>query len=360
MIYGVILAGGRGERFWPLSRSEHPKQLLTLTSDKKTMIEETIERLKGFIPKDKIIVVTGQHLKEKILKAVPYLSDQNLLLEPQGRNTCLAIGLAAVHILKEDPEGVMVILSSDHMITPTERLISILKTGARVAAEGDHLITIGVVPTRAETAYGYIELGEEFKTVSGINFSRVKQFKEKPSPAKAQEYYLDRNHLWNSGMFVWRADSILRAIEKNMAEMHECLIEYNGSIGASGEYDARCKLYCDCTDISIDFAVLEKASNVLTVRGDIKWDDIGSWLAMGRIHDRDGQYNVKVGDVLLEGSFENIVVNDAAGIIVGFGVSDLVIVRTGDIVMVAHKTRVNEIKDLLTGMAKDEKHEKYL
>ncbi len=360
MIYGVILAGGRGERFWPLSRNEHPKQLLTLTSDKKTMIEETIDRLKGFIPKDRIIVVTGQHLKEKILKAAPYLSEQNLLLEPQGRNTCLAIGLAAIHISKEDPEGLMVILSSDHMITPTERLVTILKTGAQVAGEGDHLITIGVVPTRAETAYGYIELGDEFKTVSGISFSRVKQFKEKPSPAKAQEYYLDRQHLWNSGMFIWRADSILKAIEKHIPDIYECLVKYNKNLGASGEYDARCKLYCDCADISIDFAVLEKASNVLTVRADIKWDDVGSWLAMGRIHDRDGDSNVKVGDVLLEGSYENIVVNDAAGIIVGLGVSDLVIVRTGDIVMVAHKTRVNEIKDLLTSMARDEKYEKYL
>ncbi len=360
MIHGVILAGGRGERFWPLSRSEHPKQLLALTSEKKTMIEETIDRLNGFIPEDRIIVVTGQHLKEKILTAVPYLSEKNLLLEPRGRNTCLAIGLAAIHILKEDPEGVMVILSSDHTITPTEKLVSILKSGARVAGEGDHLITIGVVPTRPETAYGYIELGEEFKTVSGISFSGVKQFKEKPSPANAQEYYLDRQHLWNSGMFVWRADSIMKAIEKYMPDMHECLVKYERSIRASGEYDARCKLYHSCADISIDFAVLEKASNVLTVRGDIKWDDVGSWLAMGRIHDFDEDNNVKVGDVHLEGSYENIVVNDAEGIIVGFGVSDLVIVRTGDIVMVAHKARVNEIKDLLLSMARDENYEKYL
>lgn len=360
MIYGVILAGGRGERFWPLSRGEHPKQLLTLTSDKKTMIEETIDRLKDFIPKDKTMVVTGQHLKEKILKAVPYLSYQNLLLEPQGRNTCLAVGLTAIHILKEDSDGVMVILSSDHMITPTERLVSILKAGAQVAGGGNHLITIGVVPTRAETAYGYIELGEELKTVSGFSFSRVKQFKEKPSPVKAQEYYLDRQHLWNSGMFIWRADSILEAIEKHIPETYEYLSEYNRNIGTSNEYDARCELYRNCTNISIDFAVLEKASNVLTVRGDIKWDDIGSWLAMGRIHDCDGDNNVRVGDVILEGSYENIVVNDAAGIIVALGVSDLVIVRTGDIVMVAHKTRVNEIKDLLISMAGDEKHEKYL
>ena len=360
MIYGVILAGGRGERFWPLSRSDHPKQLLTLTSDKKTMIEETVDRLKGFVAEDKIIVVTGQHLKEKILKAVPYLSEHNLLLEPQGRNTCLAIGLAAVHIMKEDPEGVMVILSSDHMITPTERLVSVLKSGSQVAEEGDYLITIGVVPTRAETAYGYIELGEELKTVSGINFSRVKQFKEKPDPVKAQEYYLGRQHHWNSGIFIWRADSILKAIEKHIPEIHKCLAEYDRNIGTSSEYDARCELYSNSANISIDFAVLEKASNVLTVRGDIKWDDIGSWLAMGRIKDRDGDSNVRVGDVLLEGSYENIVVNDAEGIIVGLGVSDLVIVRTGDIVMVAHKTRLNDIRDLLTRMAGDEKYEKYL
>ena len=359
MIYGVILAGGRGERFWPLSRNERPKQLLKLTSD-KTMLEETVGRLDGFIPKERIVLVTGDHLKDKISAVIPNLTEKNLLLEPQGKNTCLAIGLAAVHIISEDPEAIMVILSSDHMITPREKLVSLFKAGAEVAAGGEYLLTIGVTPNRAETAYGYIELGDEFRIAAGIKFYNVKRFKEKPNPAKAQEYYLDRQHLWNSGMFIWRVDSILKALEKYEPGIHQCLMNYKSEIGGGDILKAREKLYCDCTSISIDFAVMEKASNVLTMKGDIRWDDVGSWLAMDRIQRQDRHNNVVTGDVVLDGSYENIVVNDAKGIIVGFGVSDLVIVRAGDIVMVAHKTKVGDIKDLLTNLAGNEKYEKYL
>jgi len=359
MIYGVILAGGRGERFWPLSRHEHPKQLLKLTSD-KTMIEETVERLSGFIPDDRIMIVTGDHLRDKIKEVIPRIVDKNLLLEPQGKNTCLAIGLAAVHIVEQDPRGVMVVLSSDHLIHPREKLISLLKAGSEVAAAGNHLITIGVVPNRAETAYGYIEMGDEFSTAGSVRFFSVKQFKEKPNPARAQEYYLDRHHLWNSGMFIWRAEAILEAIERFEPAIHGCLLAYKEGLKGGDVYPARRKLYADCASISIDFAVMEKASNALTMKGDIRWDDVGSWLAMARIHQSDPQNNVVLGDIILDGSYENIVVNDAQGIIVGLGVSDLVIVRTGDIVMVAHKTRVGEIKNLLSMMGGNEQHEKYL
>ena len=359
MIYGVILAGGRGERFWPLSRYENPKQLLKLTSS-KTMIEETIDRFEGFVPGDRVIVVTGAYLKDKILKAVPSLKEENLLLEPEGKNTCIAIGLAAMHIKTKDPDGVMVVLSSDHLIHPRERLISILRTGSEVAEEGDFLITIGVVPSRAETAYGYIELDEEHALREGITFYRIKQFKEKPIPTKAQEYYLDRNHLWNSGMFIWRAEAILKAIEKHAPDIYECLKEYSKSMENSEEERARVDLYKKCANISIDFAVMEKAVNVLTIKGDIKWDDVGSWLAMDRIHERDRSCNVARGDVVVEDSYENIVVNDADGVIACLGASDLVIVRTGEIVMVAHKTRVADIKSLLATLGKDKKYEKYL
>lgn len=359
MIYGIILAGGRGERFWPLSRQENPKQLLKLTSN-KTMIQETVDRLDGFIPTERILVVTGRHLREKILLAAPALTDENLLLEPEGRNTCLAIGLAAVHIKKRDPDAVMVILSSDHLIAPTEKLVALLKAGAEQAQKGNHLITIGVVPTRAETAYGYIELGEEYAKADGVDFFRVKQFKEKPDPTKAQEYYLDRQHLWNSGMFVWRADAILESIEKFVPGVHGCIKIYQDWLGKPDEDQAREKLYCDSISISIDFAVLENAPNVLTMKGEIKWDDVGSWLALDRIRDRDRHNNVTIGDVLLDGSYENTVVNDDAGVIVGLGVTDLVIVRAGDIVMVAHKTRVGEIKELLGKIASNDKYEKYL
>jgi mannose-1-phosphate guanylyltransferase len=359
MIYGVILAGGRGERFWPLSRQDNPKQLLKLTSD-KTMIQETVDRLNGFIANDQILIVTGQHLRDKILAAVPELTDGNLLLEPEGRNTCLAIGLAAAHLKYRDPDAVMVILSSDHLISPTEKLISLLRAGAEQAAGEKCLITIGVVPTRAETAYGYIELGEKFAAIGGVDFFNVKQFKEKPNPTRAQEYYLDRSHLWNSGIFVWRADTILEAIEQFVPGVFECVKLYEKSIGKKDEAEAREKLYCDSISISIDFAVLENASNVLTMKGELRWDDVGSWLALDRIRERDRYNNVVLGKVLLDGSYENTVVNNDNGIIVGLGVSDLVIVKSDEIVMVAHKTRVGDIKELLAKIAADKDYEKYL
>jgi mannose-1-phosphate guanylyltransferase len=359
MIYGVILAGGRGERFWPLSRQENPKQLLKLTSD-KTMILETIDRLQGFVPRERVIVVTGKQLREKILVAVPGLTDENLLLEPEGRNTCLAVGLAAAHLKRRDREAVMVVLSSDHLISPTDKLVSLLRAGADLAAGESQLLTIGVVPTRAETAYGYIELGEEFANRDGISFFHVKQFKEKPNPTNAQEYYLDRRHLWNSGIFIWRADVILDAIKEFAPGVYECIRNYERNSGKSGEEAAREQLYCDSVSISIDFAVLENAPNVLTMKGEIKWDDVGSWLALGRIRSRDRNNNVVMGDVLLEGSYENIAVNDDSGVIVALGVSDLVIVRAGEIVMVAHKTRVGEIKDLLVKLGATDRYEKYL
>jgi len=161
-------------------------------------------------------------------------------------------------------------------------------------------------------------------------------------------------------MFIWRADAILKAIEKHAPDIHECLREYSRSMESSVEERARADLYKKCANISIDFAVMEKAANVLTIKGDIKWDDVGSWLAMDRIHERDRSSNVSLGDVILEESFENIVVNDADGVIACLGATDLVIVRTGEIVMVAHKTRVADVKDLLATLGNDKKYEKYL
>jgi mannose-1-phosphate guanylyltransferase len=360
MNYGVILAGGKGERFWPLSTREHPKQLLKLTSG-KSMLQETIDRLAGFISPEKILVVTGSELEERILDDIKSLTAKNLLLEPQGKNTCLALAFASLHIYCKDPDGIMVVLSSDHLIQQKEQLIRILDASARLASQNSKLITIGIVPSRAETGYGYIEMGPKVTEIGGIKFYDVVRFKEKPERPKAQEYYLDRKHLWNSGMFVWSVKTFLRALEKHMPEMYSCLQEYKTSLGSSTNVEAVKHLYQRCENISVDFAIFEKADNVLCVKGDIRWDDVGSWLALQRIHapNRDG--NVILGEVVLESSFENTVVNDREeGLIVGFGVSDLIIVQTGKIVMVAHKTRANDIKELLSKFEENERYQQYL
>lgn len=360
MLYGVILAGGKGERFWPLSTKNHPKQLLRLTSG-KTMLEETIGRLEGFIPVERMLIVTGAYLKKQILEMGSGISEKNLLLEPVGKNTCLALALAAIHINRLDPKGVMVVLSSDHVIEPKDHLVRILSTAAELASVENRLITIGIVPSRAETGYGYIEMGQKHTEINGIKFHRVNRFKEKPERTKAQEYYLDRKHLWNSGMFVWSTRTFLEALENYMPSMFKCLKTYEQSIGQPSEESAVECLYNDCESISVDFAILEKADNVLCVKGEIKWDDVGSWLALQRVFNPNSDGNVIRGKVITEASFENTVVNAASnGIVVTFGISDIVVVRTEDVVMVAHKTKVGDIKELLNVIEKDESLHKYL
>ncbi len=359
MNYAVILAGGKGERFWPLSRTEHPKQLLHLISG-KTMLQETIDRVKDFIPIKRTKVVTGENIKRAILKHVDYLKDENLIVEPDMKNTCAAIGLAAVHLRRLDQDATMVVLSSDHIIRPEDKLVNILEVGAQLAREGEYLITIGITPSRAETAYGYIELAELYNTFDGILVYNIKEFKEKPDRLTAQQYYYDRKHLWNSGMFIWTVPTILHALEKHVPQMYSELESYSKHLGTRDEDAAREELYQRLENISIDFAVLEKAENTLVIKADLVWDDIGSWLALDRIKEKDRDHNVTIGQARAINTFETTIVNDSQGIIAALGVSDLVIVKTDDIVFVAHKTKVHEVRELLSELAKDKGLEKYL
>ncbi len=359
MNYAVILAGGKGERFWPLSRIQRPKQLLQITSQ-KTMLQETVDRIKDFIPVERTLVISGENIKKAILEQVNYLKEENLIVEPAMRNTCAAIGLAAVHLRKKDPEAIMVVLSSDHMIQPENKLRKILEVGTKLAGEGDHLITIGITPTRAETGYGYIEFSELYQTFDDIIVYQIKEFKEKPDRLLAQKYYYDRKHLWNSGMFIWSVSTILNALKKHMPQTYEKLESYSKHIETENEERAKSELYQQLENISVDFAVLEKAKNALVIKADLLWDDIGSWLALDRIKQKDRDHNLIIGDVRAINTYESIIVNESGGIIATLGVSDLVIVKSKDIVFVAHKTKVQDVKELLSEFAQDKELEKYL
>ncbi len=359
MIYGVILAGGRGERFWPLSRTKRPKQLLKLISD-KTMLQETIDRVLPLIPIEKIVIVTSEDMMEPILQEIDILKPENILAEPLGRNTCLAIGLAAEHLKQLDPDAIMVVLSADHIIKPPERLIEIIRTGSKVAQNEDRLITIGIEPTRAETGYGYIKLARPFQTIDGISIFEVDSFTEKPKPAVANEYYHGRKHLWNSGMFIWSVNSVLNAINQCQPDIGSRLNEYAGTIGTKEESRARLRLYNESEPISIDFAVLENADNVLAIRGDLIWDDVGSWNALERYKQKDPDNNVIIGQAKISNSYETTIYNEGEGIIVALGISDLVLVKTDDIFFVAHKTCVNEIKEVLKQVEDDENLKRFI
>jgi mannose-1-phosphate guanylyltransferase len=309
---------------------------------------------------EKIIIVTSDDMVEPILNEISGLTSDNILAEPSGRDTCLAIGLAAKHISLTDPDGVMVVLSADHIIKPAEKLMEIISAGAQIAEAEDQLITIGINPTRPESNYGYIKLAQPYKSVNGISVFEVDSFTEKPRPVVAQEYYYGRKHLWNSGMFVWSVKSILKAISVCQESTGDMLDEYASKIGTAEEIEARQVLYENCKPISIDFAVLEKAENVLTIKGDIIWDDVGSWNALERYKEKDQENNVILGRALFSETYETTIYNESNGIIVSLGVSDLVVVKTDDIVLVAHKAKVNEVKKVLANMADDDELKKYL
>jgi len=359
VIYGVVLAGGRGERFWPLSRRDRPKQFLKLTSD-KTMLDQTIDRVRPLIPKENIRIVTNQAMSQFIKSSIDDIDDHHIIAEPEGRNTCLAIGLAAVHLKKTDPAAVMVVLSADHLIRPAARLLSIIEAGADIASVEDRLLTIGIVPTRPETGYGYIQVGDLYRADAEQAVYEVQAFKEKPKVAIASQYFYSQNYLWNSGMFIWSADSILGAMKRYQPEMWALLEEYEKHIGSGREETARAEMYKRATSISIDFAVLEQADNVLTIKGEIVWDDIGNWRALERYKHKDQENNVVVGNATVVKSYDVTVYNECDGLIACFGVSDLVIVRSGDITMVAHRTQVENVKELLAVLADDEATTKYL
>jgi mannose-1-phosphate guanylyltransferase len=359
LIYGVILAGGKGERFWPLSRARRPKQLLRLISD-KTMLQETIDRILPLIPIEKIFVVTSENMVQPILDEIQMLKPENILAEPQGRDTCPAIGLAAAHLKKIDSQAVMVVLSADHIIKPAERLLDIIKAGAEIASQEDCLITIGIEPTRPETGYGYIKFSKLYKTVNGLQTYEVDSFTEKPRPVVAQQYYYGRQHLWNSGMFIWSVNAILQSIYDCQPEIGKLLTEYSKDIGTKSEIESRRLFYESSLPISIDFAVLENAGNVLAIKADILWDDVGSWNALERYKQKDQENNVIIGQAKIYDTYETTIYNEDSDLIVSLGVSDLVIVKTDNIVLVAHKTKSNEVKKVLAEIANDESLKKYL
>ena len=343
------MAGGRGERFWPLSRGDRPKQLLALNSERPLLVE-TLDRITSLVPLERTYIVTGNHLADPIRRVVPELGPDQILTEPCGRNTCMAIGLAAAEIGHRDPDGVMLVLSSDHRIEPADRLRDILSFGADLAQARDVLVTIGITPTRAETGYGYIETGEPFERKGDLVSLEVAGFKEKPEPRQAQIYYYGRKHLWNAGMFVWSVRSIWKALEMYCPVHFQALQKCRDH---PGDLTIRDGGYRDVPDISIDFAVLEKADNVVTIKADLIWDDVGSWLALDRLRRRDAEGNVILGDVVAMDTTETVVFNDTDGVIATLGVSDLVVVRSGPITFVAHKSRLGQIRALVQEVAGD-------
>lgn len=352
-LFGIILAGGKGERFWPMSRGNRPKQLLPIISD-KTMLEETVDRLEGFIDNEKIFTVSTEHLYKPIA-ALNVLEEDNVLTEPFGRNTALAIGYSAVKMRYIDEESTMLVCPADHEIASIADFKKTVELGYKYAQQ-DNLVTFGITPTRPEIGYGYIELG---KPLEDEKVFEIESFKEKPNLKVASSYLKSGNTLWNSGIFLWKTSAILSAIENYIPDMYESLQKFSEHIGKDSEQDAVEKLYDEAPATSIDFGVMERADNIVIVRAQFKWDDVGNWNALERTRESDHEGNVTHGNVITMNS-ENNVIYSEDGLIAAVGVDDVVIVRTKDVTLVCNKRDTGQIKALLKQINDSDKLKEYL
>lgn len=348
--YGLIMAGGGGTRFWPLSRKRVPKQLLNLDG-KEVMLNETIDRLNGVVEKEDIFIVTNEEQVEltRIITGERVL-ESHILAEPSARNTAACIGYGAVEILKKYGDGIMCILASDHYIKDEENFRRILKQAIETVEETDGLVTIGIKPTFPSTGYGYIKN----QVMEGKDYKEVLEFVEKPDIDRANSYIAEGNYAWNSGMFVWRASTILKYFERLLPDIYDKLMIIKEAMGTASEYEVIKAIYDTIPKISIDYGIMERADHVYMLEGDFGWNDIGSFDALPALYDSDENGNVVRGEHIFVDCKENIVIGDRK-LIAGVGVENLIIVDTEDALLVCRKDRAQDVKEIVAVLEKTER-----
>lgn len=347
-LHAVIMAGGSGTRFWPLSRRARPKQLLDLVGG-ASLIRQTVDRITPLVPPARIVVVTVAEHADALHAEVPEVPRANLLIEPVGRGTAAAIGLAAVVLRARDPHATLAVLPSDHFIRDPARFRAILEAAAEAAGAGDYLITLGMKPTMPETGYGYIRVGERLRTAKDWPVHRVDRFIEKPDRARAEAYVADGRYLWNGGMFVWRTDAVVDAIRLHLGEVFEGLAEIGLAIGGGDFRAAVDRVYGRLPNVSIDTGVLEKAGNVLVVPAEVGWHDVGSWSALDDLLPRRENGNVGIGEHVAVDS-RRCVVYSPKKLVATVGVDDLVIVETDDALLVCRKDQAQEVRRVIEAL----------
>lgn len=340
------MAGGRGERFWPKSRRKLPKQFLSLTGDGKTMIQLTMERILPLVALDDIYIATSRDYKDLVRDQLPDLPEKNILCEPVGRNTAPCIGLGAVHMAKKYDDTIMFVLPSDHLIKYTSIFLNTLSDAAKIAEQGENLVTLGITPDYPETSYGYIRFKPDEKLGGAF---RVEKFVEKPDMETAKDYLATEQYLWNSGMFIWKVSTILKNLEKFLPETYNGLIHIQAAIGTESESEVLKQDFAAMCAESIDYGVMEKAKDIYTLPGSFGWDDVGSWLAVGRINKSNEFGNVINGNVVTVDT-EDCIIQGGRRLIAAVGLEDVIIVDTDDAVLICEKDSAGEIKKVLENL----------
>ena len=350
-ITAVIMAGGRGERFWPKSRNSCPKQFLSLTSDGETMIRKTVNRLRPMVEAEDIFIVTNAAYKDLVKEQLPEVPEDNILAEPCARNTAPCIAFAAAVIGRKYDDAVMLVLPSDHLIGYEDIYVSTLKKAVAVAEEGKNLVTIGITPTYPETGYGYINFGKE----AGSAYE-VERFVEKPDLPTAKKYLASGKYLWNSGMFVWKISSIMTDLKEFMPDIYEGALRIGEAFGTEKFTETLVKEFTAFTSESIDFGIMEKASNIYTIPGSFGWDDVGSWLAVERINETDDDKNYVEGDVITVDS-KRTTICGGKRLVAAIGTRDIIIVDTDDVLLVCSKNNTQDVKKVIAQLKEHGRNE---
>ncbi|HMN29163.1 MAG TPA: mannose-1-phosphate guanylyltransferase [Caldilineaceae bacterium] len=346
-MYAVILAGGGGTRLWPRSRQSQPKQFVDITGTGRTLIQATADRLSGLIDTGSIYVVTGAQFAEMTHTQLPELSDHQILVEPSGRNSAPAIGLACVHLAQRDPQAVAAFLPADHVIPDSTAFTSAVREAARVA-QGGYLVTLGVTPTFPHTGYGYIKRqGDALDNSGSLPVYRVERFLEKPNRTTAEYFLNEGGYYWNAGIFICRVDCMLAEIERQLPEVYQRLQQIQVALNTSQAAAVLEQVWATMPNISIDYGVMERAERVAVAPLDAGWNDVGSWDALQAVLAQDMQNNVIVkGETLAIGSEGNIVYSDKYFVAL-IDVNDLVVVETDNALLIGHKTKMQRVREVV-------------
>jgi len=364
--YVIIMAGGRGERFWPVSREKTPKQLLALLG-KRSFLQEAVDRVLPLVPLKNILIITNEAQAPQVARQLPKLPKQNIIAEPVGRDTCAAVTLGAAIVGARSTTGVMAVLPADHVIPEEKKFQQVLNDCFDLASRGQAIVTIGIKPTEPATGYGYIHVGEPLPPPQGAKpykttFSRVERFVEKPHFDKALEYVNCGQYRWNAGMFIWGFVTVTEGLQKHQPEMYEaCQRWFKVANKPAKLAKVLAKEYPGIKKVSIDYALMEHAQNVVVADGAFEWDDLGAWNALARHIKPDPEGNCAVGDFVHVDAARNIIFDartKSRTPIAVVGLRDSILVQTDDAVLLAHKSQSQKVKELVKKLAetKEYKH----
>ena len=362
----VIMAGGRGERFWPVSREKSPKQLIALLG-KRSFLQQCYDRVSSVVPTKNIIIITNEVQAKQVAKQLPKLPSANIIAEPCGRDTCAAVALGAAIVGQRAADGVMAVLPADHVIPDEKKFHQVLRDSFDLASRDQVIVTIGIKPNEPATGYGYIQKGKALLKVSGgkkykTTFNQAKRFVEKPKLETAVKYVSSGDYTWNAGMFIWSFGTVSEALEKHQPEMADACLRWMDAASSPAKLKRVLKKeYPEIKKVSIDYALMEKAKNVVVADGAFRWDDLGSWTALSRHIKADRSGNCAVGDFVNVDGARNIVFDartKGRTPIAIVGLKDSIVVQTDDALMVASKADAQKIKDLVKLLSSSKNYRK--